>query len=239
MPAADPPSTLREKIRKSGNLIPVGVLIVFIVAVLITGYATATECAAYGVVGSLGLALWSRSLTWQNFKEGLMGTTRTSCMIMFILAGAAFLTKTMAFTGIPRELAEWVNAMHLSPFALISVLVIVYLVLGTAGARTEMPGCSLCMGNQAQVREGATVISTSTRNFPNRLGKNTNVFLGSAELAAIASRLGYLPSKEEYLKEMGVIDADKASVYRYMNFDQIEEYAEAAKAAPASAAVAC
>lgn len=109
-----------------------GVLIVFIVAVLITGYATATECAAYGVVGSLGLALWSRSLTWQNFKDGLMGTTRTSCMIMFILAGAAFLTKTMAFTGIPRELAEWVNAMQLSPFALISVLVLVYLVLGTA-----------------------------------------------------------------------------------------------------------
>ena len=103
-----------------------------------------------------------------------------------------------------------------------------YAAFGTAGARTEMPGCSLCMGNQAQVREGATVISTSTRNFPNRLGKNTNVFLGSAELAAIASRLGYLPSKEEYLKEMGVIDADKASVYRYMNFDQIDEYAEVA-----------
>ncbi|ANH67928.1 bifunctional aconitate hydratase 2/2-methylisocitrate dehydratase [Mitsuaria sp. 7] len=104
-----------------------------------------------------------------------------------------------------------------------------YAAFGTAGARTEMPGCSLCMGNQAQVREGATVISTSTRNFPNRLGKNTNVFLGSAELAAIASRLGRLPTKEEYLKDMGVIDADKASVYRYMNFDQIEEYAETAK----------
>ena len=104
-----------------------------------------------------------------------------------------------------------------------------YAAFGNAGARTEMPGCSLCMGNQAQVREGATVMSTSTRNFPNRLGKNTNVFLGSAELAAIASRLGKLPTKEEYLQEMGVIDADKASVYRYMNFDQIEEYAETAK----------
>jgi aconitate hydratase 2/2-methylisocitrate dehydratase len=104
-----------------------------------------------------------------------------------------------------------------------------YAAFGTAGARTEMPGCSLCMGNQAQVREGATVISTSTRNFPNRLGKNTNVFLGSAELAAIASRLGKLPSKEEYLKEMGVIDADKASVYRYMNFNEIAEYAEVAE----------
>ncbi len=108
-----------------------------------------------------------------------------------------------------------------------------YAAFGTAGARTEMPGCSLCMGNQAQVREGATVISTSTRNFPNRLGKNTNVFLGSAELAAIASRLGKLPTPAEYLKEMGIIDADKASVYRYMNFDQIDEYVETAKSVTA------
>jgi len=99
---------------------------------LIAGWATATECAAYGVLGSLGLAAWSRSLTWANFREALMGTTRTSCMIMFILAGASFLTKTMAFTGIPRELAEWVNAMQLSPYALIAVLTVVYLVLGTA-----------------------------------------------------------------------------------------------------------
>ncbi len=104
-----------------------------------------------------------------------------------------------------------------------------YAAFGASGARTEMPGCSLCMGNQAQVREGATVISTSTRNFPNRLGKNTNVFLGSAELAAIASKIGYLPTKQEYLLAMGIIDADKDSVYRYMNFDQIEEYAEVAK----------
>ena len=132
VPAADPPSTFMEKIKQSGNLIPCGALIVFVCWVLIAGYATATECAAYGVVGSLALALWSRSLTWENFWEGLMGTTRTSCMIMFILAGAAFLTKTMAFTGIPRELAEWVNAMQLSPLALIGVLTVVYLVLGTA-----------------------------------------------------------------------------------------------------------
>jgi len=104
-----------------------------------------------------------------------------------------------------------------------------YAAFGTAGARTEMPGCSLCMGNQAQVREGATVISTSTRNFPNRLGKNSNVFLGSAELAAIASRLGKLPTREQYLQEMGIIDNDKANIYRYMNFDQIEEYAEVAR----------
>jgi aconitate hydratase 2/2-methylisocitrate dehydratase len=104
-----------------------------------------------------------------------------------------------------------------------------YAAFGSAGARTEVPGCSLCMGNQAQVREGATVVSTSTRNFPNRLGKNSHVYLGSAELAAIASRIGKLPTKDEYLKEMGIIDKDKASVYRYMNFDQIDEYAEVAK----------
>ena len=104
-----------------------------------------------------------------------------------------------------------------------------YGVLGTAGARMEMPGCSLCMGNQAQVREGATVVSTSTRNFPNRLGKNTNVYLASAELAAIASKLGRIPTVAEYHADMGVINADRDQVYRYMNFDQIGEYAEAAK----------
>jgi aconitate hydratase 2/2-methylisocitrate dehydratase len=104
-----------------------------------------------------------------------------------------------------------------------------YGVFGTAGARTEMPGCSLCMGNQAQVREGATVVSTSTRNFPNRLGKNTNVYLASAELAAIASKLGRIPTLAEYQADMGVINADGSKVYRYMNFDQIEEYAQAAK----------
>jgi aconitate hydratase 2/2-methylisocitrate dehydratase len=108
-----------------------------------------------------------------------------------------------------------------------------YNTFGIAGARTEMPGCSLCMGNQAQVREGATVVSTSTRNFPNRLGKNANVYLASAELAAIASKLGKLPTVAEYLAEMGIINQDAASVYRYMNFDQIEEYAESAKAVAA------
>jgi len=132
VPAADPPSTLWEKIRKSGNLIPCSALIVFIVWVLVAGYATATECAAYGVAGSLAIAAWGRSLTWSNFVEGLMGATRTSCMIMVILAGAAFLTKTMAFTGVPRHLAEWVESMHLSPIALIVCLTGVYLVLGTA-----------------------------------------------------------------------------------------------------------
>lgn len=103
-----------------------------------------------------------------------------------------------------------------------------YSVLGVAGARMEQPGCSLCMGNQAQVREGATVMSTSTRNFPNRLGKNSNVFLGSAELAAICSRLGRIPTREEYLADMGVLRDNSDQIYRYMNFDQIEEYQEIA-----------
>ncbi len=104
-----------------------------------------------------------------------------------------------------------------------------YGVFGAAGARTEMPGCSLCMGNQAQVREGATVVSTSTRNFPNRLGKNSNVYLASAELAAIASKLGRIPTVAEYQADMGVLNADGGKVYRYLNFNQIDEYADAAR----------
>jgi len=103
-----------------------------------------------------------------------------------------------------------------------------YGVLGTAGARMEMPGCSLCMGNQAQVREGATVFSTSTRNFPNRLGKNSNVYLGSAELAAICSRLGRIPTKQEYMADIGVINANGDKIYQYMNFDQIEDFKQVA-----------
>lgn len=104
----------------------------------------------------------------------------------------------------------------------------VYGTFGTAGARMEMPGCSLCMGNQAQVREGATVFSTSTRNFPNRLGRNSNVYLGSAELAAICSRLGRIPTREEYMADIGVINEKGAEIYRYMNFDQIADYKDVA-----------
>ncbi|MGN6658284.1 MAG: aconitase family protein, partial [Achromobacter mucicolens] len=103
-----------------------------------------------------------------------------------------------------------------------------YGVFGTAGARTEMPGCSLCMGNQAQVREGATVMSTSTRNFPNRLGKNTNVYLGSAELAAICSKLGRIPTKDEYMADMGVINKSGDQIYQYLNFDKIPDYKDVA-----------
>ena len=104
-----------------------------------------------------------------------------------------------------------------------------YGVLGSAGARMEMPGCSLCMGNQAQVKEGATVFSTSTRNFPNRLGKNSNVYLGSAELAAICSKLGRIPTREEYLLDMGVLTAASNTVYQYLNFDTIDEFTEASE----------
>ena len=103
-----------------------------------------------------------------------------------------------------------------------------YNVLGTAGARMEMPGCSLCMGNQAQVREGATVMSTSTRNFPNRLGKNTFVYLGSAELAAVCSKLGKIPTREEYMAETGVLAPASKDIYKYLNFDQISDYTEVA-----------
>ncbi len=103
-----------------------------------------------------------------------------------------------------------------------------YGVLGSAGARMEMPGCSLCMGNQAQVKEGATVFSTSTRNFPNRLGKNSNVYLGSAELAAICSKLGRIPTKAEYMADMGVLTAASDTVYQYLNFDKVKDYTDAA-----------
>jgi aconitate hydratase 2/2-methylisocitrate dehydratase len=103
-----------------------------------------------------------------------------------------------------------------------------YGTFGAAGARTEMPGCSLCMGNQAQVREGATVMSTSTRNFPNRLGKNTNVYLGSAELAAICSKLGRIPTQAEYMADIGVVNQNGDKIYQYLNFDKIDDYKDVA-----------
>ena len=104
-----------------------------------------------------------------------------------------------------------------------------YGTFGTAGARMEMPGCSLCMGNQAQIRKGSTAISTSTRNFPNRLGIDTFVYLGSAELAAICALLGKIPSVGEYLEQVKAVNAKAADVYRYMNFDQISEFSEMAE----------
>ncbi|MBE2895201.1 bifunctional aconitate hydratase 2/2-methylisocitrate dehydratase [Spirabiliibacterium falconis] len=103
-----------------------------------------------------------------------------------------------------------------------------YSIFGKSGARMEMPGCSLCMGNQARVAPKSTVVSTSTRNFPNRLGQGANVYLASAELAAVAALLGRLPSPEEYLDYVASLQEDKDDTYRYMNFDQISQFAKKA-----------
>ncbi|MTD40994.1 bifunctional aconitate hydratase 2/2-methylisocitrate dehydratase [Erwinia sp. CPCC 100877] len=103
-----------------------------------------------------------------------------------------------------------------------------YSVFGKSGARIEIPGCSLCMGNQARVNDGATVVSTSTRNFPNRLGNGANVYLASAELAAVASLLGKLPTPQEYQTFMDQVDKTADDTYRYLNFDRLEDYTEKA-----------
>jgi aconitate hydratase 2/2-methylisocitrate dehydratase len=103
-----------------------------------------------------------------------------------------------------------------------------YGVLGRTGARLEMPGCSLCMGNQASIRKGSTAMSTSTRNFPNRLGIDTNVYLGSAELASVCALLGKIPTMAEYLANIGVLDKNAADIYRYMNFDKIADFRDVA-----------
>jgi aconitate hydratase 2/2-methylisocitrate dehydratase len=105
----------------------------------------------------------------------------------------------------------------------------VYSIFGQVGARTEMPGCSLCMGNQARVNDDATVVSTSTRNFPNRLGKNANVYLASAELAAVSAKLGHLPSIEEYTQNIKAIAPLSENIYHYLNFHEIESYQSVAK----------
>jgi aconitate hydratase 2/2-methylisocitrate dehydratase len=103
-----------------------------------------------------------------------------------------------------------------------------YGIYGRAGVRIETPGCSLCMGNQARVADGATVISTSTRNFPNRLGNGANVYLASAELAAVGAILGHIPTNEEYQKYAQQIDATAADTYRYLNFHKMEQYTDKA-----------
>ena len=103
-----------------------------------------------------------------------------------------------------------------------------YSAFGKSGARMEMPGCSLCMGNQAQVKKGSTAVSTSTRNFPNRLGIDTRVYLCSAELAAVCALMGKIPTIEEYLTQVETLKSKSAEVYRYMNFDQIQEFKELA-----------
>ena len=103
-----------------------------------------------------------------------------------------------------------------------------YSTFGTAGARLEMPGCSLCMGNQARIAEKSTGVSTSTRNFPNRLGKGADVFLSSAEVAAVSSILGKLPTPDEYLEFAKKFDTNRADIYKYLNFDQLKAYEDAA-----------
>ncbi|MCA3358071.1 MAG: TRAP transporter large permease subunit [Roseomonas sp.] len=131
-PAKEPALSFREKMRASAQLIPCTILIIAVIGTMFIGWATATEAAGFGVLGSLILAAVTRTLTWESFKESLMGATRLSCMIMFILAGAAFLTKAMALTGIPSALASGVEALNLGPFGIIAILTVVYLILGTA-----------------------------------------------------------------------------------------------------------
>jgi len=104
-----------------------------------------------------------------------------------------------------------------------------YGIYGKVGARLEMPGCSLCMGNQARVLEKATVVSTSTRNFPNRLGKGADVYLASAELAAVAALMGKLPTKDEYMDQVSMLAGKHEQTYRYLNFDKVESFIQAAK----------
>merc|ERR1712226_910722 len=104
-----------------------------------------------------------------------------------------------------------------------------YSIYGKVGARTEMPGCSLCMGNQARIAENSTGVSTSTRNFPNRLGQGADVYLASAELAVVAAIMGRIPTKDEYLKAYGELSKKKDNTYRYLNFDRLDDYVEAVK----------
>src|SRR5262245_39526181 len=121
-----------QKVRKIKLLVPCLLLIAFVVWVMVIGWATATEAAAYGVVGALAIAWWSGGLDRQSFSASLMGATRLSFMIMFILAGAAFLSSCMAFTGIPRALAEWVASLAPHRYTLIAILAGIYILLGTA-----------------------------------------------------------------------------------------------------------
>jgi tripartite ATP-independent transporter DctM subunit len=131
-PPAEPPMSLKEKLKESVNLIPCLLLITLVFLSLLLGWATATECAAWGVLGSLAIAWWSGTLTWDSFWQSVMGTTRITCMIMLILAGASFMSTSLAYTGIPIALAGWVDSLHLSPYALIAALTAMYILLGTA-----------------------------------------------------------------------------------------------------------
>ncbi len=119
-----------EKIKRSKQLLPVIILILSVIGSIYTGIATATEAASLGVVGALILSYFQKSLTFKTFKSSLLGATKTSCMIAFILAGSTFLSLAMGFTGLPRNLALWIQNMDLSPYVLIFVLMIFYIILG-------------------------------------------------------------------------------------------------------------
>jgi C4-dicarboxylate transporter, DctM subunit len=130
IPAATERTTIAQKLYASRHLIPVVLLIVVVLGSIYAGVATATEAAAFGVVGSLALSAMQGSLNWQTFRDSTLGATRLYCMIALILAGAAFLTLAMGYIGLPRELAEWITGLGLSPFALIIALALFYIVLG-------------------------------------------------------------------------------------------------------------
>ena len=129
-PEPEPPMSFANKFKESRFLIPVMLLVFTVIGSMYFGWATATEAAAVGVLGSLALATIQRSLNWETFSASLMGATRTSAMIALILMGAAFLSLAMGFTGLPRALASWIDSMNLSPIVLIAVLTIFYLILG-------------------------------------------------------------------------------------------------------------
>ena len=130
IPPRDAPMSFMQKIQASSSLIPVVLLIAAVLGSIYTGFATATEAAAVGVVGSLVLSGLQGSMSWSVFKESLMGATRLYCMIALILAGAAFLTLSMGYIGLPRHLAEWIGGLGLSPFALIMALMVFFIILG-------------------------------------------------------------------------------------------------------------
>src|SRR4249920_2511361 len=131
-PPPEPSMTFREKVRESAQLIPTLLLIVLVFLALLLGWATATECAAWGVMGSLAIAWYHRMLNWGSFFQSVMGATRVTCMIMLILAGASYMSTSMAYTGIPVALANWVGSLDLSPYALIAALMVIYILLGAA-----------------------------------------------------------------------------------------------------------
>ncbi len=129
-PPRDPAMPFLAKLKQSAKLAPCLLLIAAVFLALVLGFATATECAAWGVSGALFLAWWSGTLTWATLYESIMSATRLTCMIMLILAGAAFCTAAMAYTGIPAALAEWVKGQALSPHMLVLALTVMYIILG-------------------------------------------------------------------------------------------------------------